>query len=102
MFENLGVEFNPYADIHPVRHGGNIEVLTHAFHPLASASADRYDTLIAKIFFAFGGNQKSVFDLVDTRNGSVEIEIDLILEFVVEIFEYHVVFIRAEMTNLRV
>ena len=102
MLENFGVEFHSHAYVHAVGKRAYAERFTYLLHPLAAAPTYRNYALIANIIFAFGGDFKFFADGFYRRNGRFKVKIDFFFEFVIQIFEYDVVFIRTQVANLRV
>ena len=92
-------KFYPHTDIHTVGFGRNFQILTDILHPLASASSNRHDTFSARIFCIFCRNCVTVlFDLNLLHRGIKE-KVHVFLHLVIEIFQHHIIDIRAQMTN---
>ena len=98
--KNLCRELNTHADIDTVRTCFDPQVFAYAFQPFAAASADRKDTVPAGINLFPDMDLISVSALGYFGNGRIEIKIDAVLQFTVQIFEDDIIDIRSEMADL--
>ena len=99
MREHSCGKLHSNSDIHAVGLCGNVKTLAYLFHPLASYSAYRNDTLFAGIGCFPTLDRISAGDYLNGINVSVKEELDLVLQVVVKIFKNYIVDICSEMTH---
>ena len=102
MGENFRGEFYSYADIHAVGFGGDLQLVADTLHPFATATTNGNNTVLAGKLAFFRENGLSVFHCAHTCYGGVEIEVDMFLQLVVDVFQNDIVDIRAEVAYGRV
>ena len=100
MGEDNGREFDTDAQIDTVGFCRNLQILTDSFHPFAAASTDRDDTLFTggSLIFAIMQGVHGIV-IFDRSYRSQEEEIHLLFQFIVQIFQNHIVDIRSQMTD---
>ncbi len=99
--EHVRGQFHAHADIDAVGVGGDVHALADGLHPLAAAAADGDDAVFAG-GIPSGLDLVAVAGLLDAGDGGVEVEIDLVLQLVEDVAEDDVVYVGAEMADLRV
>ena len=102
MSEGVCGQLNPDAYIDPVGAGGNIEGSAHALYPLAPASPDGDDARFAVKALLARRDAVAAADALNIGDGGVEMEIDLALKLLIDIAEHDIVYISAEVADLRV
>ena len=91
-------QFHTDTDIHTIGLGGNIQFTAHSFHPLAANAADRDNALMASIVFSLALYNISLIGDRYRFHGSIKIEIHLIPQIRIQVFQHHIVNICAQMT----
>ena len=97
--EDLRRQLHPDTDVHPVGLGRDVQLPANLLHPLAAAAAYGDDALFAGEGF-LGSNHliAPVYDFHLFHRG-VEEEIHLILQIVIQVFQHHIVDVRAQMAD---
>ena len=100
--EHVRGQFHAHADIDAVGVGGDVHALADGLHPLAAAAADGDDAVFAGVGIPSGLDLVAVAGLLHAGDGGVEVKIDLVLQLVENVAEDDVVYVGAEMADLRV
>jgi len=99
VLEHFGGKLDPHADVHTVRHGRDVQILTHRLHPLAAAAADRDDALLPCIAAFVGDDLISAVHNAYLADRRQEMEVDFLPEIVVKVRQHLVVDVRSEMAH---
>ena len=98
--EHLGGQLHPHADVHPVGLGGDVQRVAHGLHPLAAAAPHGDDALAphegALVRLRRVG---AVLRRVQRLHRRQEVELHVLLQLGVQIFQHLVVDVRAQMTH---
>ena len=98
--EHLGGQLHPDADVHPVGLGGDAEIPAHGLHPLAAAAAHGDDALAAHEGTLVGLSliPAVVGDGQGLHRGQ-EVELHLVLQLGVEVFQHLIVDVGTQMAD---
>ena len=98
--EHLGGQLHTDADVHPVGLGGDLQILAHGLHPLAAAAAHGDDALAAHKGALVGlGLIQAVIGDGQGLHRSQEVELHLVLQLGIEVFQHLIVNIRTQMAH---
>ena len=92
-------QLHPNADVHPVGMDRNFQALADLFHPLAAAAAHGDNALAAGIDFIIGGHLVAPFFRSHGANRGIKIEIHLVFQVGIEVFQHHIVDVRTQMPD---
>ena len=95
-------QFHPDADVHPVGMDGNLQALADLLHPFAAAAAHGNNALAAGIGTIVGGHLVPLPFRSQGTNRGVKVEIHLVFQVGIEVFQHHVVDIRAQVPDGRI
>ena len=99
MGKNGRGQFHPHAQIHAVGVGGDIKIPANGLHPLAAAAPYRNNALAAGVFAIGAGDAVAAFFRRHRSNRRIKEEGDLILQLFINILQYLVVNIGAQMPH---
>ena len=97
MGEYLCRQFHTDADVHAVGFCADVQILAHRLHPLTAAATGRNNTLTAGICPICAAHFITTVDHRHRLHGGVKIEIQLIFQLIIQVFQHHIVNIRAQM-----
>ena len=92
-------QLHPNADVHPVGLGGDVQILADGFHPFAAAAAYGDHALAAMVGFLVALDFIAFFCHVDGPDGGLKVEIHLVFQVVIQVFQHHIVDVRAQMPD---
>ena len=99
MRENFGGQLHPDANIHPIGFGGDIQVTADRLHPFAAAAANGNDTVFTAIGSILTQDFITVLCNGNGKHRRVKEKLHFVLEIIIEIFQNHIVDIRAQVPD---
>ena len=99
MGKDRGGQLHTHADVHTVGLCGDLQLLADPLHPFAAAAAHGDDALRAFIGCILADDLIAAFQHLHGLYGSVEEELHLVLQIRIDVFQHHIVDIRAQMAN---
>ena len=99
MGKDSGRQLHPDTDVHTVGACGNLQILADLFHPLAPAAAHRDDALTAGVSVIFCVDCVTLFKNGNRDDGGIKEELHLVLQVGIEVFQHHIVDIRAQVAD---
>ena len=97
MGENHSGQLHTHTDVHPVGFCVDVQILTNLLHPLTAATAYGNNTFPAVVGGVLAVDAIAVLQYLHGFYRGIEMEIHLILQLCVEIFQYDKVDVRTQM-----
>ena len=97
--EDNGGQLHANADVHTVGLSGDVHVPADLLHPLAAAAAYGDDALSAGVAFAVAGDLIAAVDDGDAPDRGIKMEVHLVLQFGIQVFQHHIVDVRAQVAD---
>ena len=99
MRKNLGRQFHTHTDINTVTVCRYIKLTADLFHPLTADTSNGNYALSARVCPLFTDYLIAAVGNINSFNGGVKVEIDLIFKVIIKIFKHDIVYIRAQVTH---
>ncbi len=99
---DVGRELDAHADIDAVGMGRDAHIVADRLHPFAAAAADRDDAFLRRQPLAADREGIAALDALDALDRAVKAEIDLFFQLVIDVLKHDIVYVGAEVADLRV